>query len=389
MSIHSLLEKKIRTFIYSTGAGAGAQKTLWDIPGCSSFLVGCGFPYETKLTSKIIGYTPKQFSSMETAAELAMAAYMEAYDPDAEHVDTIGIGLSGSVASTVEHRGDHRLNIVAINNKQVYTSYIKLPKGAAPVQRKQDGGVADMLILETLNGMSDPEKINTFKWMYSGSSYTTEIVQDFDSNIVKDLLLERPYFKADGTKHSKDYFMLHSVAEDFADWVFYPGTFNPFHLGHESGAKSSFKTAVGLNSNVIDVVFSTCINPKHKSEPTVQETLQRIKQMRNKNYLLTRDDPYYIDKSNMFPGAMFAIGADVLLSMFDPKWGLDSKAMLDFFLKNNTKFLVQGRLIGDKFTTLNSSRFNIDLLREFKYNNIFIDVPGRNDISSTELRSAK
>lgn len=383
MAIEDLLQKKIRTFIFSTGSGAGATKLLWEVPGCSSFLVGTGFPYDTKLTSKIIGYTPKSFSSMETAAELAMAAYMEAYDPDVKDVNTIGIGLSGSVASTIEHRGDHRLYIVAINNKQVYTSYLKLEKGSGLDQRKIDGLISDSLILETLSNMSSSEKIDSFNWMYQDFSYTKDIIQDFDSNIIKDLLLASPYFKADGTKHSKDYF---GKSEDFSNWIFYPGTFNPFHLGHDLGAKASFKTAIKLNDNIIDVVFSTCMNPKHKVEPTVQETLQRIKQMRNKNYLLTRDDAYYIDKSNMFPAAMFAIGADVLLSIFDPKWGLDSKAMLDLFLKNKTKFLVQGRLIGDKFTTLASSRFNIDLLRDYKYSNIFIDVPGRNDITSTQLR---
>ena len=397
MSIHELLQSSLRAFIYSTGAGAGATKQLWDIPGCSSYLVGTGFPYDPKQTSKVIGYTPKQFCSMETAAELAMAAYMEAYDPNNkdQSINNVGIGLSGSVASTVEHKGDHRLYIVAVTDNRVITAYVKLRKGSGEVQRQKDGDVSDYLITDMLEESANLNGLTKFEMNYIGSTMVEEFVKEDNEKLVKDLLLARPFFHADGTKSSaKDYF---GETHNYNEYIFYPGSFNPYHDGHAQGSLAAFKTAVHLNDNVKGLVHTTCINPKHKAEPTVPELLRRIKQMRSKNFLLTLDDPYYVDKAKMFPGSMIAMGADVLLSLFDPKWGLDPVEMLDVFADNNVRFLVQGRLVGDKFYKLQEIRELIKVikpdgktyypLQDTKYYRCFAHVEGRLDLSSTELRN--
>jgi hypothetical protein len=376
MSIEQLLNKKVRAFIYATGAGAGAQRSLWNIPGCSSFLVGAGFPYDTKLTSEIISYTPNKFVSKETSAELAMAAYMNAFDPSVKDVDTIGIGLTASVASIKEHRGEHQIFVTAIsNNKSIGINYI-LNKGSGLEQRIQDGDIADQLIHNIICKLLNID--------YKPKNWQSVVYYD-TSVLVKDLITVRPFFKADGTKcAAKDFF---GEVADYSNYVFYPGSFNPFHYGHSNGAKQSFKTAVHLNDNVKDVIFSTCINPKHKAEPTSAELLQRIKQMRGQNFLLTKDDPYFVDKARMFPGAMISMGADVLLSLFDPKWGLDPVEMLEVFRENNVRFLVQGRLVGDTFVSLRDVRDANKLMQDVKYYRLFAHVEGRSDISSTELRN--
>lgn len=362
MSIQQLLDTPFRTFIYTTGAGAGLQNMLWKLPGCSSFLAGCGFPYAPELTSEVIGYFPEKFVSKETAIELATAAYMKAYDPHALNNNVIGIGLSGSVASAVEHRGDHRLYVAAVHNKGCDVTYVKLSKGSGAVKREEDGHIANVLLLQTLFGVLGIEDKMAFQWGYKGSCYTSEIESSEQSELLYSLIQKRPFFKFDGTKSSASDFF--GEKNNYSNYIFYPGSFNPLHYGHLNAKNAAFKAAVHLNDDVNDSVFTTCVNPPHKDKLSSVEILQRIKQMRGQNFLLTWDDPYYTHKAKMFPGGNFVIGTDVLLSIFDPKWGLDSIEMLNTFKENNVKFLVRGRLIGDKFVNLTDCRAQIKLLND-------------------------
>jgi hypothetical protein len=391
MSINEIVNRKVKLFIFCTGAGSGFQDKLWNVPGCSTVLVGAGFPYDSKLTSKIIGYTPDKFVSAETSVELAMAAYMEAFDPEAKDYNTVGIGLSASVISSRVSKGDHKIFVTAINNNASITLSYTLRQGIGsntdPLatqawaqehmkegQREKDGAIADKLIELAISRLLD----------ISYSANVSPIVSDA-SQMVKNQILARPFFKADGSKcTTKDFF---GQTDNYNNYVFYPGSFNPLHHGHLFAAKQSYKTAVHLNDEIKELIFSTCINPKHKSEPSVQELLQRIKQIRGHNFILTLDDPYYTDKAKMFPGSMIAMGADVLISLFDPKWGLDPVKMLDVFAENNIKFLVQGRMVGDTFLKLSDIRNNNKLLQDGKYYKCFAHVEGRTDISSTQLRN--
>lgn len=384
MSTQQLLDIPFRTFIYTTGAGAGIQNKLWKLPGCSSFLAGCGFPYAPELTSEVIGYTPSKFVSKETAIELAMAAYIKAFDASKPDMNVIGIGLSGSVASAVEHRGDHRLYVAAVHNKGCEVTYVKLSKGSGAVKREEDGDIANTLILRTLFGVLDLEHKLTFKWGYSGSCYASEIEVSEESELLYSLIQSRPAFRADGTKCTRSEFF---DGEDYSNHIFYPGSFNPLHYGHLNTKNAAFKAAVHLDDNVRDSVFTTCVNPPHKNKLSSVEILQRIKQMKGQNFLLTWDDPYYTHKAKMFPGGKIILGADVLISIFDPKWGLDSVEMLNTFKENGVRFLVRGRLVDGKFTSLADCRAQIKLLNDSNYYSLFAHVDGRDDISSTDLRN--
>jgi hypothetical protein len=386
MSIQQLLDIPFRTFIYTTGCGAGIQNKLWKLPGCSSFLAGCGFPYAPELTSEVIGYTPSKFVSKETAIELAMSAYMKAFDASKSDMNVIGIGLSGSVASAIEHRGDHRLYVAAVHNKGCDVTYVKLSKGSGAIKREEDGDISNSLILKTLYGVLGLEDKMMFKWSYQGSCYTPEIELSEESELLYSLIQERPFFKSDGSKCSSPEFF---SGEDYSNYVFYPGSFNPLHYGHLNAKKAAFNAAVHLNNDIKDTIFTTCVNPPHKNKLSSVEILQRIKQMRGQNFLLTWDDPYYTHKAKMFPGSNIIIGTDVLLSIFDPKWNLDPIEMLNSFKENRVRFLVRGRLIDGKFISLADCRAQIKLLNDNNYYNLFAHVDGRDDISSTELRNKK
>jgi hypothetical protein len=100
----------------------------------------------------------------------------------------------------------------------------------------------------------------------------------------------------------------------------------------------------------------------------------------------------YLDKARAYPGIPLVLGADAMVRMLDPKWGLDLKEMFLAFKKLDTKLLVAGRTIGDKFVTV------VDISKDLRLANphvwgyaqsVMLPIGGRFDISSTELRAKK
>src|SRR5271157_5673962 len=104
--------------VIATGAGAGFQQKLWEVSGSSAYLSGATFPYSAEEQEELLGFIPEHFCSEEAAIDLASAAYMKAYKFGGKK--PVGIGLTASVASEHEHRGDHRLDVCIMTNEKVH-----------------------------------------------------------------------------------------------------------------------------------------------------------------------------------------------------------------------------------------------------------------------------
>lgn len=394
--LQQLLDRKVKLFIYATGAGAGLQKRAWDIPGCSVYLVGAGFPYKTQLTERIVGHKIDSFVSKETSIELAMAAYMEAYDPNDKADDVIGIGLTASVASVKAHRGEHRVIVTAISNKKTITKSMVIQKGDSSY-RSADGELADELgelaILEVLGIVSEPSKAITGNAL---EFHTEEVSDDELINII----MKRPYLKADGTRsawvqptmkvrHYNGNRLVTSEAPSYAV-MYAPGTYNPFHYGHEGAATAAQNSRINDKCQNIELIYTTCINPIHKPITKAVDLLQKISQMRGRNFLLTKDDGLFLDKARANPNAGFVLGADALLNMLNPKWYKDPSdigKMLEELNDLNVKFYIVGRLVDGTFMTLKDIQQQHPNIINYCF--LFCSVPGRWDVSSTELRNQK
>lgn len=373
-------------FIYSTGAGAGIQKRIWEVPGCSSFLVGCGFPYASSQTSKYIGFTPDKFVSVDTSIELAMAAYLQAYQPNHR---TIGVGLTASVASMTEHRGAHRIIVSTFSSDcECLTFSLEIPKGHGLLQRITDGELSDAIgiaaILRASHLWNDEDMIYSKIYVPDGTSIQYPIKYSPFDNIerARELIVKSSYFHMNGSRLSENDINTNKI-------VFYPGSFNPFHFGHEQGAEAIRQTIANNFGECREVVFTTVINPSHKAPLSTDEMLNRVSTMKGKNFCLTVDDPLFVDKARKHPGGWFGMGADTLLTMLDPKWGYSARDLILEFQKLNIKIFVLGRLVKDQWITLSSLKeIYPDLnMTSTSCEDLFIEVPGRWDISSTELRN--
>jgi hypothetical protein len=391
MPINKIMEMPYppAVYVYASGAGAGIQKKIWETPGCSSILVGSGFPYDMDETANVLGFVPDKFVSEDAAMQLAMAAYMKACRSDRL---AIGIGMTCSVASTREHRGDHRIIVSSFSDLECLSFSVTIPKGVGLHQRLVDGLLADELGLAALSRAAgfNPESIGyRSKSVASTGGYLghadtlLEYNPENTTEKAKALILQNPLFCKDGTRDV-------SRASEYLDTdhvIFYPGSFNPLHIGHVNGSDMMRMAAAKKFGELREIVFCTTVNPSHKEPLSPAQMLRRATQIKNRNFLLTENDPLFVDKAEKYPGGWFGIGTDALISMLDPKWGVSTEDVLLKLNWHKIKMFVLGRLVDGNFMTLSDVMNKIPILKQFE--DLFVEVPGRWDISSTELRNKK
>lgn len=364
-------QKDLRIFVYATGAGAGIQSAIWHTLGCSSFFVGAEFPYAPSESSRALGYTPTSFVSEEMAIDLAMAAYVRAYEFGKK---SVGIGLTASVASSRAHRGDHRIIVSGCSDDGVLTAYMTLPKGVGDEARALDGKIADSLAIKILLHAAGQN------YVLPKETHCDVPVMVADTNSQAFFSLEaRPYFTSSGQRKS-------FTVEDRQNSVFYPGNFDPLHEGHIGAAEATLDYIANKIGKRKKVIFTTTTNPPHKSPLSSPEVLQRVALMKGHNFLVTKGDARYLDKARLFPNSSFILGADALIRMLDPKWGVPTQDLLDELTNLKTTYYVLGRLVEGKFITLHDIEDQYPIL--YKYQHLFEPVSGRWDVSSTEKRAA-
>lgn len=358
----------INIHIITTGGGAGLQQKLWEVPGSSAYLSGSTFPYDQDEQAELLGFMPEHFCSEEAAIDLASAAYMKAFKFGGK--DPVGVGITASVASEKAHRGDHRVFACIITNDKVRTTHLVLEKGVGMQQRQSDGDACDDLGLSLLIDTFLPEERTRYFMV-------DDITIEDATEKARAQFMRRPLFTMDGKRHS-------SLPNE-KGFALMPGAFNPPHEGH-FGITESMRKGYAKR-----VVFEVTSDPPHKDALTVQDMLKRAKLLHGHDRFFSTSIPMYIDKARAYPGMSLLLGADAMVRMLDPKWGMDVYELFNEFDNLDTTLLVAGRMIGDKFVTRD------DILQDLKplyrlqdwsmMRDVMQSVDGRFDISSTELRN--
>lgn len=372
-----LKEAGINLHVICTGAGAGLQQMLWEVPGSSAYLSGGTFPYDKDEQISLLGFEPESFCSEDAAIDLASVAYMKAFRFKGKKA--VGLGLTASVSSERIHRGDHRLHLCIITDTKAVALHIVLPKGVGKKDRGLDGVVCDNVALKFLMETLELDHHGLMGDYYlDGKPLTTDHFTDVTDR-VKERFLLRPFFGANGTREQD--------IPSGGGYALMSGSFNPPHQGH-FGMAANFLQNYGEQ-----VVFEVGVTPPHKTAPTAQELLQRAKMLQGHNTLFSKDMPLYVDKSSAYPKMTLLIGADALIRMFDPKWGVDRDALLETFKKNGSNFIVTGRAIDGEFVTAEEAIKRCLLsnvggsLGTGVSHSMFEPLEGRWDVSSTELRN--
>ena len=160
--------------------------------------------------------------------------------------------------------------------------------------------------------------------------------------------------------------------------LYFPGSFNPFHVGHQGLLDAAIEVSNRLGC--IELSIENADKPTLDMKTVVDRLAGLPAQV---PVVLTRSATF-LEKAELFPGAWFAMGYDTAMRLLDPRYHPDVPAMLERFIALESRFVVAGRLYQGVYHGLD--RLPIDS----RYRSLFVSISEelfRKDISSTELRS--
>lgn len=369
MTLHELLiETKSLLHVSATGAGPTLQKEIWSSPGCSAYFIGCFIPYRRTQLHSFLGHEPDDsYVDLNVAIDMASASYMRAAEAkvvEGIEGDPVGLGITAAVASNRTPRGDHHAHIVVITKDKVVHDEIMLPKSEGREAREyHDALIASAAVKLLSNALLGVEARSN----------------------VEEQALERfylyPLFHINGTRQK--------ASAPRGREVYLPATLNPIHEGHRTMARAA-EELLSPSTGRIKVRYLVSSVSPHKGRLSVQNMLFKAGMLRAERWQphaddsrmveFTHDEPLFIDKAKKRPGSIFLIGADTMERFLDPKWGPSTVDLLVELKNLDTKFLVMPRLING---VVKGCR-DIDV--PWPHGNLFEPLPGRVDISSTEIR---
>jgi hypothetical protein len=276
-----------------SGGGTGAIAELLRVPGGSRLLLEAVVPYDERALTAFLGFEPSQACSAETAAAMAQRARRRAaaFAPGGERL--VGLGATAGLVTDRPRKGEHRCHIALTTDAGADVCSIVLDKGRRDRAGEEDlVARAIVLCLARHCGVDVPSPSSLLE---SGDRYSEESVVPSDP--IDHLIagrLERLTVTPDGQL----------VSSAPAPRVVLPGSFNPVHAGHLLLAQ------VAEEMVQAPVVFEISVTNVDKPPLAADEVRRRLAQFAGRARVELTRAPTFLEKSRLFPGATFVVGAD-------------------------------------------------------------------------------
>ncbi|HEY1412382.1 MAG TPA: hypothetical protein VGF36_09580, partial [Rhodopila sp.] len=275
-----------------TGGGSGAISELLRVPGGSRLLIEAQVPYDTAALAAFLGFAPTQASSAETAIAMARTARTRAAKMMPAGTDVVGLGATAALVSDRPRRGEHRFHIAVADSAGVAHCSGLLAKGRRDRAAEEDiVSRAIVLWLARGCGIGAPSP-----------SSVLDADEGFAETVVTADLIDRLLAgEVDRVTVQPDGQMMLSAPIPL---LVLPGSFNPVHDGHVSLAR------VAEEVRQRPATFEISVTNVDKPALTGETVRVRIAQFAGKRPLELTRAPTFLEKSRLFPGATFVIGAD-------------------------------------------------------------------------------
>lgn len=369
--IQAIHDSPPRAMFVAAGAGSAALADLLAVPGASRTLLEALIPYAGDAFDEFLGAPPEQYVSDETGRRLAGRALARArHLRELETWPLVGLGCTATIVTDRPKKGEHRAHVAAWTPERLRTYTLYLEKGAR--DRPGEEGLVSALLLDALAeacGIAERPPLA----LGPGDRLSAER-DDFAPAAAALSRGERPFFgiSAMGRLTSE------------APAALLSGSFNPLHAGHTALAD----TAAALLGKAVAFEVSAANVDKPPLPP--ETVLDRLSQFAGRYPVYAAHAPTFVEKSRLYPGAVFVVGHDTAARVIHPRYYGDSpaamrQALAELAARGN-RFLVAGRAGEDgTFHQLD------ELAIPQGFAGLFESIPARlfrHDVSSTALRAA-
>ncbi|VVB08011.1 unnamed protein product [Arabis nemorensis] len=355
------------------GGASMALGWLMSVPGASNTLLEAVVPYSRMSTVQLLGRVTSQYCSQAMAKEMALLAYNRALMLSKPGCPVLGVGYTGTLATSRPKRGDHRFFLSMRASDRIWETSVTLTKNLR--SREEEDKVASLVLIQAMakacqvSGTLDCGLTESEVPDESETQFSEE--QELEQLINGELCFK--IYPFSGEAHGSD--------EDRK--IILPGSFNPLHDGH----LKLLEVAMSVSGGGYPCFEISAINAD-KPPLSVAQIKDRVKQFEAVGKtVIVSNQPYFYKKAELFPGSSFVIGADTAARLVNPKYYEGSqKRMLEILgdcKRTGCSFLVGGRNIDGVFKVLE----DLDIPEEIS--DMFISIPAekfRMDISSSEIR---
>lgn len=291
-----------QSFAYHFMGFGGASKTIVDIR----------VPYAREALEEFVGHPVEQFVSEQMAREMAVRSFVTACK-SVEPELAVGVGVTCSLATDNEREGRiHRIQIALHCQKYTRTWYKELAQGL--LRAEEEEFVCNSVFFALLQLIDSPDK---------------------DNNM---FFAPRTAERWGGKYDSLDTLNYRLPEQD--TMVIMPGSFNPFHEGHNEMANIA-KEITGFDP----ILEITALNAD-KGALDYVSLRDRLITIPNWKTAVTHARTF-LDKARHFarPGKkiIFVVGADTWNRILNPKYAGDTKYLYEQFSELNVQFLPFGR----------------------------------------------